>query len=104
MKKVVVLRETQGPYRLAIDDEALAHEPVILERDGRPLAVIVPIAEYEALRTRYEQRQQEIESRLYELEERQARLEARATALEEKLRRLLTQAKQSAVRDVAIAG
>lgn len=60
MKKVV-LREAQGPYKLAIDDETLAHEPVVLERDGEPVAVIVPMAEYEALRAQIEGRQQEEE-------------------------------------------
>lgn len=50
MKKVI-LRESAAPYTLAIDDETMAHEPVILERDGRPVAVIVPLAEYKAFRT-----------------------------------------------------
>ncbi len=49
MKKVV-LRESRAPYILAVDDEALGREPVVLERDGRPVAVIVPVEEYEAFR------------------------------------------------------
>ena len=49
MKKVV-LRESQAPYTLAIDDETLAEEPVIVEQNGRPVAALVPIAEYEAFR------------------------------------------------------
>jgi len=49
MKKVT-LRESKAPYTLAVDDETMAHEPVILERDGRPVAIIVPLAEYEAFR------------------------------------------------------
>ena len=49
MKKVV-LRETQAPYTLTIDDATLTNEPVILEREGRPVAVLVPIAQYEAFR------------------------------------------------------
>lgn len=49
MKKVT-LRESKAPYTLAVDDETLAHEPVMLERDGRPMAVIVPLAEYQAFR------------------------------------------------------
>jgi PHD/YefM family antitoxin component YafN of YafNO toxin-antitoxin module len=48
--KTVVLRESQAPYTLAIDDETMNQEPVILERDGRPVAVLVPLAEYEAFR------------------------------------------------------
>ncbi|MFQ5595159.1 MAG: hypothetical protein ACE5LU_10835 [Anaerolineae bacterium] len=49
MKKVI-LRESRAPYTLAVDDETLGHEPVILERDGRPVAALVPIVEYEAFR------------------------------------------------------
>ena len=51
MKKMA-LREAQGVYELTIDDEALAHEKIVLERDGEPVAVVVPIGEYEALRDR----------------------------------------------------
>lgn len=57
MKKVA-LREVQGVYELAIDDEALAHEKIVLERDGQPVAVVVPIGEYEALRDRHGVRQE----------------------------------------------
>ncbi len=46
----VILRESHPPYTVTVDDETLAHEPVILERDGRPVAVLIPIAEYEAFR------------------------------------------------------
>jgi PHD/YefM family antitoxin component YafN of YafNO toxin-antitoxin module len=46
MKKMV-LRETQAPYTLTVDEETL-DEPVVLERDGQPVAALVPIAEYEA--------------------------------------------------------
>jgi prevent-host-death family protein len=48
--KTVVLRESQAPYTLAIDNETMNQEPVILEQDGRPVAVLVPLAEYEAFR------------------------------------------------------
>jgi PHD/YefM family antitoxin component YafN of YafNO toxin-antitoxin module len=49
MKKVV-LREPRAPYTLSVEDETFGHEPVILERDGQPVAALVPIAEYEAFR------------------------------------------------------
>ncbi|OGO40165.1 MAG: hypothetical protein A2Z04_04785 [Chloroflexi bacterium RBG_16_57_9] len=49
MKKVV-LRESQAPYTLIVDNETLTHEEVILERDGEPIAALVPINEYEAFR------------------------------------------------------
>ena len=54
MKKIV-LREAQAPYTLTVDEKALL-EPVILERGGQPVAVLVPIAEYEAFRTWRESR------------------------------------------------
>jgi hypothetical protein len=44
----VVLRESHAPYTVTIGDEALSHEPLILERDGEPVAAVVPMAEYEA--------------------------------------------------------
>lgn len=50
MVKKVILREPRAPYTLTVDDETLGHEPVILERDGQPVAALVPIAEYEAFR------------------------------------------------------
>ena len=48
MKKMV-LREAQAPYTLTVDEKTL-HEPVLLERDGQPVAALVPIAEFEAFR------------------------------------------------------
>jgi len=49
--KTIVLRESQAPYTLPVDDETLTREPVFLERGGKPVAVIIPIAEYEALQS-----------------------------------------------------
>ncbi|MBL7065305.1 MAG: hypothetical protein ISS49_14015 [Anaerolineae bacterium] len=45
----IVLRETQAPYTLTVDEKTL-HESVVLEQDGQPVAALVPIAEYEAFR------------------------------------------------------
>ena len=47
MKKIM-LRESQAPYTLTLDEKTLTHESVILERDGQPVAALVPTAEYEA--------------------------------------------------------
>lgn len=47
MKKIV-LHESRAPYTLTIDDQTMAEEPVILERDGQAVAALVPIAQYEA--------------------------------------------------------
>jgi hypothetical protein len=46
----VVLKEAHTPYTLAIEEEALTREPFILERDGKSVAVVIPITEYEAFR------------------------------------------------------
>jgi len=47
MKKLT-LKETQAPYEVALDDTS---EVVILERNGEPVAAIVPIAEYQAFQS-----------------------------------------------------
>jgi PHD/YefM family antitoxin component YafN of YafNO toxin-antitoxin module len=47
MKKLT-LKETQAPYEVALDDTS---EVVILERNGEPVAAIVPIAEYRTFQT-----------------------------------------------------
>ena len=48
--KTLVLKENQVVYEEAIDESLREGEPVILERDGRPIAVLVPIEEYETFR------------------------------------------------------
>ena len=65
--KTIMLRETQAPYTLTVDEMAL-RESVVLEReDGQPVAALVPIAEYEAFRAwqqaqeRYHHRQAQAE-------------------------------------------
>jgi len=47
--KTVTLKEAQALYNV-LDENQLAQEPVLLERDGRPIGVFVPMAEYEAFR------------------------------------------------------
>lgn len=44
-------RELQSPPFLIQDEDILRHEPVMLKRNGQPLAVIIPMVEYEAFRT-----------------------------------------------------
>jgi hypothetical protein len=46
--KTLAIQETQAPYKLAIDDESLGTEIIILERNGQPIAAVVPIAQFEA--------------------------------------------------------
>ena len=55
----VVLKERHAPYTLAIEEEALSREPFILERDGEPVAAVIPMAEYEAFRAWREARVRE---------------------------------------------
>lgn len=68
----VALKESHAPYTLAIEEEALGQEPFILERDGEPVAAVIPIAEYEAFRAwqeaqlREERRRKDLEA--FELE------------------------------------
>ena len=47
--KTLTLKEAQALYN-ALDESQLAQEPVLVERDGRPIGVLVPMAEYEAFR------------------------------------------------------
>lgn len=49
--KQLTLREPESPYTLSVDDETLSHESVIVEKNGRPVAVIIPFAEYNAFRS-----------------------------------------------------
>ena len=73
--KRVTLKESHAPYTLTIEEEALSREPFILERDGEPVAVVIPMAEYEIFRAWRETRDRE-EKRRKDLEafeqERQA--------------------------------
>jgi PHD/YefM family antitoxin component YafN of YafNO toxin-antitoxin module len=46
MAKIVSLKEAQATYSLSLDKTDLAQGPLILEHEGEPVAVVVPIAEY----------------------------------------------------------
>jgi len=73
--KRVVLKESHAPYTLAIEEEALSREPFILERDGEPVAVVIPMAEYQDFRAWREARDRE-EQRRKDLEAFERELEA----------------------------
>ncbi len=68
MPRTVILKETQASYNLSLDETTLEQETVILEREGRPVAAVVPFAEYEAF-TAWRQRQEEEEEFWREQEE-----------------------------------
>jgi len=54
----VALRESHPPYTVTIGEEILSQEPLILERDGEPVAIVIPLAEYQAFRAWQEAQQQ----------------------------------------------
>jgi hypothetical protein len=43
----VILKEAQASYTLSLDSATLGQETVVLEREGRPVVVVVPFAEYQ---------------------------------------------------------
>ena len=76
MVKKMVLGETQAPYTVTVDEDVL-REPVVLERDGEPVAALVPIAEYEAFRAwqRVQERHRHRQSQMEAFEQEQAAFE-----------------------------
>lgn len=44
----LILKETQAPYQVALSDAPFTGEVVILEKNGRAVAAVVPIADYNA--------------------------------------------------------
>jgi PHD/YefM family antitoxin component YafN of YafNO toxin-antitoxin module len=48
MSKTITIRETRASYSVPIDETALAEGPIILERQGQPVAVIIAPGEYRA--------------------------------------------------------
>jgi hypothetical protein len=80
MKKLI-LKETQAPYEVALDDTS---EVVILERDGEAVAAIVPIAEYQAF-----QSWRQAELRRQTQSEEEAAIEREHAAFEKMLPELL---------------
>ncbi len=41
-----MLREVNAPYTVNADDDAIGRETIIIRRNGEPVAVVVPYAEY----------------------------------------------------------
>jgi len=57
MVKTIKIAEAQAAYKLGVNEEQLAQEPIILERDGEPVAAIVPFPEYREFAAWREQRE-----------------------------------------------
>jgi antitoxin (DNA-binding transcriptional repressor) of toxin-antitoxin stability system len=85
MRKLT-LRESQAPYNVALDDTLLTDEVVILEKDGRPVAALVPIGEYTAF-----QAWREEERRRQARQEEEAAIEREHAAFNQMLPELLNQ-------------
>jgi len=47
MPRTVILKEAHAPYTLSLDEATPGQETVVLEREGRPVVVVLPCAEYE---------------------------------------------------------
>lgn len=57
-----MLKESHAPYTVTLEEGIVGNEPLILERDGQAVAVVIPLAEYEAFRAWREASEQERES------------------------------------------
>ena len=61
MTRTISVHETQSVYSVSLDKTQLHDEPIYIERGGKPWAVLVPIAQFEQLRTLQQQYQTEAE-------------------------------------------
>jgi PHD/YefM family antitoxin component YafN of YafNO toxin-antitoxin module len=84
--KRLTLRESQAPYNVALDDTLLTDEVVILEKNGEPVAALVPLAEYQAF-----QAWREEEKRRQARQAEEAAIEREHVAFERMLPELLKQ-------------
>jgi hypothetical protein len=82
--KTLTLKEAQAPYNVALDDILLSDEVVILEKDGQPVAAVVPMAEYVAF-----QAWREAEKQRQAREAEEAAIEREHAAFERMLPELL---------------
>lgn len=84
--KTLTLQEAQAPYNVALDEALLADEVVILEKNGQPVAALVPMAEYTAF-----QAWREAEKRRQARQAEEAAIEREHAAFEQMLPELLKQ-------------
>jgi PHD/YefM family antitoxin component YafN of YafNO toxin-antitoxin module len=87
MKKLA-LKETQAPYNISLDDALLTDEVVLLEKDGQPVAALVPMDEYTAF-----QAWREEEKRRQARQAEEAAIEREHAAFQRMLPELLKQYK-----------
>lgn len=74
MTQKLVLKENQTTYTLAIEENDLAHQPIILKQDGQEIAAIIPIEKYRAFEA-WEQQQAKSLPRYPEFEAEKAAFE-----------------------------
>ena len=43
------LKEVSAPYTVNAEDEAIGRDTIIIRRNGEPVAVVIPFAEYQAM-------------------------------------------------------
>jgi hypothetical protein len=59
--KTRILRELHPPYHIDLDEESIRNEVLILEREGKPVAAVIPITEYAAFQSWRDAQQQQTE-------------------------------------------
>jgi hypothetical protein len=84
--KTLTLKEAQAPYNVALDEALLTDEVIILEKNGQPVAALVPMAEYMAF-----QAWREAEQRRQARQAEEAAIEREHAAFERMLPELLKQ-------------
>lgn len=55
MSKTIEIKEAKARYALPLDEVSLAEEPLIVEREGKPVAAIIPFVEYKKYKAWQEQ-------------------------------------------------
>ncbi len=43
------LKEVSVPYTVSAEDEAIGRDTIVIRRNGEPIAVVIPFAEYQAM-------------------------------------------------------
>lgn len=95
MKKMA-FRELQAHYSVSIDHAAPVLEPILVERNGEPLGMLVPLEEYDA----YQQWRQQLYEPLPQEPPRTPEGDLEALAAVERLSNLFTDIDPELWRDV----
>jgi len=104
--KTLVLKESQAPYTLALDEATLAEGPVRVLRDGRTIGVLVPPDEYESFRAWREtqQRRAQVQQPLEQFEREAAAFERMLPELLQRYRGRVVAIHNGQVVEVGAAG